>query len=782
MKKKEKKPSKRRILLWLWLILLGPIAFFSLFMYLISIGMFGDLPTFEDLENPKNDLATEIYTADGKLLGKYFSQNRSNMEYHEISTHVVDALVSTEDERYYEHSGIDARGLIRAVVFMGSKGGASTITQQLAKMLFHKTANASLPKRILQKLKEWIIAIRLERQYTKQEILTMYLNRFDFINNAVGLKSAAQVYFNTTPDKLTLLQSAVLVGMAKNPSRYNPKRRVERSTKRRNVVLGQMVRNGKLEEAVFDSLREEPILLDYQRVDHRVGIAPYFREALRAYLHKLTAEKDKDGNYKLAKPNGERYNIYKDGLRIYTTIDSRMQQYAEYGVEQHFKTELQRDFWNHIKRKNNPPFANDVGKSTINRIMNSAVKRSDLYRELKREGVSKDSIELIFNTPVPTKIFTWKGEVDTVMSPRERIRYHKSFLQTGLMSVNPHNGYIKAWVGGINHKYFAYDHVAQGKRQIGSTIKPFVYALAITDKGLSPCDEIPNVPYTFEKGQYGLLKDWTPHNPGREYGYDVTLKYGLANSMNTITAYVMKQVSPKAVVDFVHKAGIRGDIDAVPSLCLGVADVALSEMVGAYASLANKGQYLEPVFMTRIMDKNGNEIYNRLTERKTNSVMSERDAYLMLELMKGVTTYNYCSDLNKKKGGTAIRLRFGKDIRPYGGIPLEIPIAGKTGTTQNQSDGWFIGITPDLVTGVWVGAEDRAVRFSNLAKGSGTNMALPIWGYYMNKVYDDESIEISKGDFEKPLDDLDTRLDCDNEGSGSNGSYDSGDGEIDWGG
>ena len=537
-----------------------------------------------------------------------------------------------------------------------------------------------------------------------------------------------------------------------------------------------MKRNERITEEEYDSLRQVPLILDYRNVDHKEGVAPYFREALRAYVHKLTSEKDEDGHYKIAKANGEPYNIYRDGLKIYTTIDSRLQAYAEYAVNEHMGKELQKDFWNHIKRKKHPPFSDQMSESQIQGLMKTAMTRSDLYSELKREGLSKDSIEKVFNTPVPTKVFTWAGEKDTILSPLALIEYNKCFLQTGMMSVDPKNGFIKAWVGGFNYKHFAYDHVAQGKRQIGSTIKPFVYALAIMDKGMSPCTEIPNVPYTFEKGEYGLLKDWTPHNPGKDYGYSVTLKYGLANSLNTITAYVMRQVSPQAVVNFVKKAGINSDMDPVPSLCLGVADVSLYEMVGAYASFANKGQWLEPIFVTRIVDKDGNEIFNNLQKRKSNSVMSERDAYVMLELLKGTTTYNYCRDLGTRKGGTAIRLRFDKATRPYGGIPAEIPIAGKTGTTQNQSDGWFMGITPDLVTGVWVGGEDRAIRFSNLEKGSGTNMALPIWGYYMNKVYADKTLDISKGDFEKPSEPIDIKLNCE-EGGGLTGKspYDSDD-------
>ncbi|MGB0402878.1 MAG: penicillin-binding protein 1A [Salibacteraceae bacterium] len=756
----ETKPKKRkysRQVLILWILLLAPIGSFWLLMIGVSNGLFGELPSIDELENPKSNLATEVYTADGRLLGKYFKENRSNAEFKTISPHLINALVSTEDERFFDHSGIDLKGLVRAIAFGGTRGGASTITQQLAKMLFTEPARGWM--RIPQKLKEWVIATRLERQYTKQEILAMYLNKFDFINNAVGIKSAAQVYFNTSPDSLTVLESAVLVGMAKNPSLYNPRRFPENALNRRNTVMYQMVRNDQLTKQEYDSLKELPIVLDYHRVDHNLGLAPYFREVLRSYLHQKTKAKDKDGNYILAKADGSPYNIYRDGLKIYTTLDSRLQEYAEYGVSQHLGTELQQDFWRHIKRKKNSPYANDITKDRVDRIMNTTKKRSALYYDLKKTGMSADSIDLVFNTPVPTKVFTWNGEKDTVLSPMEQLRYNKCFLQAGMMSVNPHNGYIKAWVGGINHKHFSYDHVQQSKRQIGSTIKPFVYAMAVTDKGYSPCKEIPNIPYTFEKGEYGLLKDWTPHNPGRDYGYSVSLKYGLANSMNTITAWVMKQVTPQAVVRFIRKAGINSEMEPVPSLCLGVPDVSLFEMVGAYTSFANKGQWLEPIFVTRIVDKEGNEILNNLANRKSNTVMSEEDAYIMLEMLKG-TSAGVRGGPENRKTGTSIRLRFSKEIRPYGGIPYSIPIACKTGTTQSQADGWFIGITPDLVTGVWVGGEDRDIRFSSLSKGSGTNMALPVFGYYMNKVYADSTLEVSQGDFEKPEKPVRVELDC----------------------
>lgn len=754
----KKKRNYRKQALILWALLLSPILVFWLTMLGVSNGMFGELPTFEELENPKNDLATEVYTADGRILGKYFRENRSIAEFKNISPHMINGLVATEDERFYSHSGIDLRGLTRALVYGGTNGGASTITQQLAKMLFHERPK-TLPARLKQKLKEWVISVRLERHYTKNEILAMYLNRFDFIYQAVGIKSAAQVYFNTSSDSLNILESAVLVGMAKNPVLFNPIRFPDRALKRRNAVLYQMVRNDYLSKEEFDSLKEIPIRLDFKKVDHNLGSAPYFREELRKYLTRLTKEKNEDGSYKIAKPNGERYDIYRDGLKIFTTIDSRLQEYAEYGMKQHLGTELQKDFWNHIKRKKRSPFANDVGQDRVDRIMRATMKRTDLYRELKKSKMSEDSINIIFNTPVPTKVFTWSGEKDTVLSPLQELRYKKCFLQTGMMSINPHNGYIKAWVGGINHKHFSYDHVQLGKRQIGSTIKPFVYALAITHKGLSPCYEVANVPYTFEKEEYNLLKDWTPHNPGRKYGGMVSLKYGLANSLNNVTAWIMQQVTPQAVVSFIRKAGIHSEMDPVPALCLGTPDVSLYEMVGAYSSFANKGQWLEPIFVTRIVDKDGNEIFNNLSHRKSNTVMSEEDAYLMLELMKG-TTVGVRGGLENKKTGTAMRLRFSKDIRPYGGIPYKVPIAGKTGTTQDQADGWFMGITPDLVTGVWVGGEDRDIRFSNLSKGSGTNMALPLFGYYMNKIYADSSLEISQGDFEKPEKPLSIEIDC----------------------
>jgi len=767
-KAEKKKRSYKKWLLIIWLLFIIPIGSIYTLFYLISEDYFGKLPSLEELENPKSNLATEVYFDDGTVMGKYFKENRSTASYNEISPWVFKALVATEDERFFEHSGIDFMSIPRVIMGLvtgsTSKGGGSTVSQQLAKMLFPRE-DLNLIELVFRKFKEWVIAVRLERQYTKEEIMVLYLNQFDFINNAVGIKSAAQVYFSKTPDSLNIQESALLVGMLKNPALFNPRRFEERCTNRRSTVLGQMVRNNVISDSLRDALDTTKIDLHYSRVDHKLGLAPYFRESLRGELKKIFSAKDAHGNYKYRKADGSPYNIYRDGLRVYTTINPTMQRYAEEAVKSHLGGELQEDFWNHIKRKKNPPFANDVKESRIGRILESAKRRTPLYRELQAQGMSKDSIDIVFNTPVETTVFSWNGEIDTVMTPMEEIHYKKCFLQTGMMSVDPKTGFIKAWVGGIDFKHFSYDHVFQSKRQVGSTIKPFVYASLFIERGreFGPCYEIPNQPYTFYKGEYGILKDWTPHNPGREYGYKVSLKYGLANSMNTITAWAMRQISPQHVADFMKQAGLKSDIEPVPALCLGVADISVYEMVGAYASFANRGRYLEPIYISRIEDKNGNLIVDMSLSRRQTDLISEENAYAMLKLMEGVTSYNYNADLGKHTGGTGIRLRFSKEIRPYGGIPKSTPIAGKTGTTQGQSDGWFIGITPDLVTGVWVGAQDRDVRFTNLSKGSGTNMALPIWGYYMNDVYDDSTITVSKGPFERPEGTLSIKVDCDTE-------------------
>lgn len=770
-----------KYLLIFWALVLGTIGFSCLVMYYLAT--FSDLPSFEELENPKSYLATEIFSADQQLLGKYFRENRSVVSYKDISPFVINALIATEDERFQEHSGVDVKGLLRAAVFLGTKGGASTITQQLSKMLFHERAR-NFFKRTVQKLKEWIIAARLERQYTKEEIIMMYLNKFDFNNNAVGIKSAAAVYFNTTPDSLTIAQAAMLVGMCKNPSLYNPLRRPEISMQRRNVVLHQLRRNKHITDQTFDSLKQLPVELDFKIVDHKEGLAPYFREVLRLELTSLFNEKSEDGNYLLHKADGTPYNIYNDGLKIYTTIDSRMQKYAEYAVARHISKELQVDFFKDLKRRKTPPF-DGLTKKEMEQVMQLAIERTQRYRiftgqecancgrrgkfidevteengqtffvctaedcHFRTAAISEDSIRKIFDTLMPMRVFTWNGEKDTIMSPNDSIRYYKSFLQAGLMSMDPATGFVKAWVGGINFKHFSYDHVKQSKRQVGSTFKPFVYALAIQE-GYSPCYEVPNQKVCFDLPEGGM---WCPENSDAEYGGIVSLKYGLANSINTVTAWVMKQFGPNAVATFAHKAGITSPLDPVPSLCLGVADLSVYELTGANATFVNKGVWIEPVYVMRIVDKNGTVI--KEFKPKTNEAMSEETAYTMLELMKGVTDGVYNRHTGKKMG-TGVRIRFSS--RPYGN--LKYPIAGKTGTTQNNSDGWFMGNTPDLVTGVWVGAEDRSVRFRATYMGQGANMALPIWGYYMHKVWEDPRLNISNKDFEKPEKHLKAELDC----------------------
>ncbi len=763
-KKPQEKRSYTKYVVVFWTVYaLGAFAATGYF-YGLSQNWFWELPSFEELESPNTYLATEIITADNELLGKYFRENRTNVRFENLPPHLVQALIATEDERFYDHSGIDIRGTLRALVYLGSKGGASTITQQLAKLLFHEPASG-IVERIGQKTMEWVIAAQLERQYTKDEIITMYLNKFDFVNNAVGVESASQVYFNTTTDSLNLEQSAMLVGMAKNPALFNPNRRPDTTKHRRNVVFGQMKRNGFISQEVFDSLTVVELGLDFQRVDHTRGKAPYFREVLRQELKQLFSAKDASGNYILAKPDGTPYSIYNDGLKVYVTLDSKLQDYAEFAVHQHLSTELQEDFFRDLRKNKNPPFSNDLTKEQGDRIIDRAMRLTGRYRSYKSRNLSSDSIDYYFNTPVEMKVFSYNGEIDTVMSPRDSIRYHKSFLQAGLMSMDPKTGEVKAWVGGINHRYFAYDHVKQGSRQVGSTFKPFVYALAI-ENGLSPCKEVPNIPVTFKKGTWNLLGDWTPKNADTTYnGSMVTLQFGLANSYNNITAWVMKQYGPPAVIDYAKRMGISSNLDTVPSLALGVADISLYEMVGANATFANKGIYKRPVYISRIEDKNGAVIKEFIPE--TREAMSEENAYAMLQLMKGVTMGSRGPDGRKR--GTGIRLHLD---RPYGNIPWDREIAGKTGTTQNNSDGWFMGITPDLVTGVWVGADDRSVHFRTTYYGQGANTALPIWGYYMNKVYADSTIGISTEDFEKP-NKMTIQLDCDvSSSSGTNINFD----------
>lgn len=726
----ERKELFRKYRKWLWYLAISPLLIIFFLIFLISLGLFGDMPNIQDIENPRSNLASEIISSDGKLLGTYFVENRSQVEFKQLSPHLVQALVATEDERFYNHSGIDFQALSRVLfktvlLFQKNSGGGSTITQQLAKMLFD-TREALSGGILIRKLAEWVIALNLERHYTKEEIIAMYLNKFDFINGAVGVKMASSVYFNTSPDSLRLEQAAMLVGMAKNPALFNPLRRPDTTMHRRNVVLYQMLKNDLITETQFDSLKNMPLGLEFKSVDHNQGLATYFREYLRSFML--------DWCKNHLKPDGKKYDLYRDGLRIYTTIDSRNQRYAEEAVKEHL-SKLQDEFFKHWKGKENAPFFN-MSKEDVDKLMRISMKRTERYHNLKEAGLSESAIEKEFNTKIKMRVFSWKGEFDTLMSPMDSMLYYKYFIRTGMMSVEPSTGYIKAWVGGINYKHFKYDHVKVGRRQVGSTFKPFVYALAMQE-GYSPCYRVPNIPVTFhlEDGQ-----SWTPSNADDEHnGEMVSLKFALANSINYVSAWVIKQFRPQAVVDLVKKMGITSQIEPVPSICLGTPDISVYEMVGANAAFVNKGVWVEPIFVTRIEDKNGNVIQE--FSPNTNEALDENTAYATLSLMEGVVQF-----------GTGARVRNRFKI-PY-------PVAGKTGTTQNNSDGWFMGLTPDLVSGVWSGCEDRSVHFRSTALGQGANMALPIWGLYMQKVYADSTIKISRGGFDPPKGPFNIELDC----------------------
>ncbi len=735
MAKKNHRGFWKAILL-LWALGMVPVLVIGGCVFAASMGWFGALPTFEELENPETYLASEIISSDNEIIGTYFLENRSQVSYDDLSPILVEALVATEDERFWDHSGIDFKSFARVAkgVLSGdqSKGGGSTITQQLAKMLFTETPKNKLD-RVRQKFKEWVIAVRLERQYTKEEILAMYLNRFDFLNLAVGIKSASRIYFDTRPSELNIEQSAMLVGMAKNPALYNPLRRDSLTRTRRNVVFLQMVRNGKITEEEKDSLRELPLGLDFQRTSHNTGLAPYFREHIRQNFMPAWLEQNK-------KPDGSSYNLYTDGLKIYTTINSKMQAGAEEAVNRHMK-ELQAAFFEHWEGRKLAPFWR-VNETEVEEIMDQAKKRSDRYRKMKLAGKSQDSIEFAFNKPVPMQVFSWNGEIDTVMSPMDSIWYYKFYLRAGLMSMNPRTGFVNAWVGGIDHSHFKFDQVYTAKRQVGSTFKPFVYATAI-DQGYSPCYEVPNVQVRFDKDVWGLPKDWVPKNSNDEYGGIMTLRQGLAGSVNTITAHLMKKVGPKNVKAMATNLGLDPDgIPEVPSIALGTPDVSVYEMVAAYCAFANKGFYTDPILVTRIEDKNGVVLYEYVPNSR--EVLSEETAYVMLKILEGVN----------ERGGSGSRLRW-----YYG---FDNPIAGKTGTTQNNSDGWYMGIVPQMVTGVWVGCEDRSAHFRSTRLGQGANMALPIFAHYLGNVYKTPSLGYQIDlDFQKPASGLKVEIDCD---------------------
>jgi len=717
--------------------LLGVLAFFLF----ASWGLFGSMPSFEDLENPDSNLATEIISSDGVVIGKYFKTNRSQLKYSDLPKNLVEALVATEDARFYEHSGIDGRGTLRAVFSLGTNGGASTLTQQLAKQLFHGEGSKFLPFRIVQKIKEWIIAIRLERQYTKNEILAMYCNVYDFGNYSVGVSSAAQTYFSKEPKDLTVDESAILVGMFKNSGLYNPVRNPEGVKNRRNVVLSQMAKAKMISESEKERLQALPITLKFKLESHREGMATYFREYLRDYMKKWVTENKK--------PDGSEYDIYKDGLKIYTTIDSRMQMYAEEAVSEHMKN-LQQQFFIEMKTNKNAPFVN-ITQAETERIMMQAMKNSDRWAQMKDMDKSEDDIIASFKVKTKMRVFTWKGERDTIMTPLDSIRYYKHFLQSGLMAMEPQTGAIKAWVGGINYKYFQYDHVGQGARQVGSTFKPFVYATAIEELNMSPCDSILDGPFMIHKGRHHVTEDWEPRNSDNRYRGMVTLKQGLANSINTVSAKLIDRTGPEAVVELTKKLGVKTEIPVQPSIALGAVDITVEDMVAAYSTFANQGVYVKPQFLSRIENKSGEVIYEPIPE--SHDVLNKDIAFAVIKLLQGVTETGSGARLRTQGGGSG-------DNR-WTGYPymFKNPIAGKTGTTQNQSDGWFMGMVPNLVTGVWVGCEDRSARFKSLTYGQGATAALPVWAYFMKKCYADPELQVSKSEFERPAN-LSIKVDC----------------------
>ena len=738
--KADNKAFKKKFATWFWSIVGAGLVAIVLVFWMITKGWLGYLPPLDELQNPKNKFATEIISSDMQLLGRYYrNENRVGVAYTDISPNMINALIATEDVRFYDHTGVDLKSLFRAVIMLGKAGGGSTITQQLAKQLWSPRAN-NIFERALQKPIEWVIATKLERLYSKEEILTMYLNQFDFLYNAVGIKSAAQVYFSTTPDALKMEEAAMLVGMCKNPSLYNPRRRPENALNRRNTVLNQMEKYDYITQEVCDSLKALPVELKYQSVDHKQGLAPYFREYLRQVL---TAKEPKKSNYsewnqlqyeidkrqweenplygfcnKNTKPDGTPYDLYQDGLRIYTTIDSRMQQYAEEAVNEHMQA-LQKTFFREKRNKSYAPFSQDLTPEDVDAIMTRSMRQTDRYRALKKQGLNDNDIKQVFNTPVAMRVFSYNGLIDTTMTPLDSIRWNKHFLRCGFMSMESHSGAVKAYVGGPNFTHFQYDMVTTGRRQVGSTIKPYLFTLAM-DEGMWPCDSTVNDSITLIDGN-GVA--WTPRDEHvKNQGEMVTLNWGLEKSSNWITAYLMSLFTPEQLVRLMRSFGIEGQLDPVVSLCLGPCEVSVKEMVDAYTTFPNKGIRVEPLYVTRIEDNNGNVLATFMP--KTYEIISETTSYKMIYMLRNVMDH-----------GTGVRARF-----RYG---LKVPMGGKTGTSQNHSDGWFVGFTPSLVSGVWVGGEDRSIHFDNMSAGQGANMALPIWAMYMQKVYADEELGYS---------------------------------------
>ena len=732
----------------LWTLLVVTVLAAAGAFYAIAEGWIGYMPPVEDLQNPINRFATQVYSADGKLMGtwNYNKENRICVDYDQLSPFLVKALVATEDVRFYDHSGIDFKALARAVIkrgILGNKnaGGGSTITQQLAKQLYSGKAS-SVTERALQKPIEWVIAVQLERNYTKDEIIAMYLNYFDFLHNAVGIKTASNTYFGKEPKDLTVNEAATLIGLCKNPSYFNPVRNPERCRERRNVVLQQMVKAGYLTEAEYDEYSPRPLNLNFHVADHKDGIAAYFRDFLRRYLMAKRPERENYPKWNMSKyhqdsinwvndplygwcnknrkKDGQPYNVYTDGLKVYTTIDSRMQRYAEEAVNEHVVKYLQPAFNRENRGKPNAPFSGNLTAKQFNDILGRSVKQSERYRVMTANGASYDDIHKEFHTPTKMSVFTYHGEIDTTMTPLDSIKYYKSFLRCGFMSMSPQNGAVKAYVGGTNFSHFNYDMCVEGRRQVGSTIKPFLYSLAM-ENGFSPCDLAPNVQQTYVVAG----KNWTPRNTShRRYGEMVTLKWGLAQSNNWITAYLMSKLNPQAFVTLLREYGFNNpDIHPSMSLCLGPCDLTVSEMVSAYTAFVNHGIRCAPLFVTKIEDNEGNVIAQ--FQPRLNEVISEQSANKMLYMLKGVVD-----------GGTAGRLRFRYNFKG--------DIAAKTGTTNNNSDAWFMGMTPTLVSGVWVGGDDRDIHFDSMKMGQGATMALPVWAQYMRRVYNDRRLGYSE--------------------------------------
>jgi len=748
----------------LWISFVSFLVLFVLFFIAVSFGILGPIPSFEELENPRSNLASEIYSSDGEMIGKFFIENRTNIEFSNLPDHLVEALIATEDIRFDRHSGVDVRGLVRAITGQmtgrSGAGGGSTITQQLAKNLFERPKGLSKMQLISIKFREWVTAVKLERNYSKEEILTMYLNTVDFGSQAFGINSASHTYFGKAPDSLLIEESAVLVGMLKAPTYYNPVRNPENAMRRRNVVFGQMLKYKFISRVEFDSLSQLPVNTErFQIQDHTAGMATYFREYLRM---QLTAKEPLEGNYanrqayleakdkwdndplfgwcqKNKKPDGTHFNIYKDGLKIYTTIDSRMQKYAEQSVVEHVSSDLQPAFYREWRGVRNAPWDTRMTQKDIEKQMNILIRRSDRFFSMRREGFTDDEIMKAFDTPVNMRVFSWNGDIDTLMTPRDSVHYYQWFLQAGFVAIDPQTGHVKAYVGGVNFRHFKYDGVTQAKRQVGSTFKPFVYALAVRDLKMSPCTKVPCVPVTVDlpDGQ-----KWTPRNSGNvPEGEMVTLKYALAASINWISAYLMKQLSPQAVVNLARNMGIKSYMPPVYALALGVPELTLMEMVGAQTTYANRGIYTTPIIVTRIEDKSGNTIQTFLPGK--HEALDEETAFVMVEMLRGVVD-----------GGTGGRIRSRYNIRT--------PVAGKTGTTDNNSDGWFMGLTPDLVGGAWVGCQVMQVHFRSTGLGQGANTALPIWA--------DPRLKISTGDFARPSSPLTIETDCSRFVQSSHGS------------